>query len=440
MDELLAQIQQGEGQKTEFKISFQKEVIETVVAFANAKGGKIFIGMTDSAEIVGTTINTESIQNYINTIKQDTQPNIIVDIDELTIEGKTILVIDVCEQPIKPIAYKNRYFKRIKNSNHLMSLNEIANEHLKTVNESWDYQIDTRHDFDDISIDKAIKLIDKIERHQEKKFNDDIFSILRKYELIKNDELTFGAYLLFVDTISSLTGMQIGRFKTDTLIIDNLSLNTDLMTEVEESMTFIRKNLMVEYIITGEPQRIERYDYPIEAIREIVTNMIVHRDYRDSGDSIIKIFDDRITFFNPGKLYDDLTIEKLQSGQYSSRCRNTAIAKMFKEVGSIEKYGSGIARIKQECKKHGILEPTFEEFQHGFKVTLYNRTTQEIKTSTREKICQLISNNNQITRIELAQKIGVSENAIKQQLAKLKKEGLLQRIGSTKSGHWEVKK
>ena len=160
MDNLLVQIQQGEGINTEFKISFQKEVIESVVAFANAKGGKIFIGISDSAKIIGITVSAESIQNYINSIKQNTQPNIIVDINEFILEEKTILVIEVQEQPIKPIAYKNRYFKRINNSNHLMSLNEIANEHLKTVNESWDCHIDTRHDFDDISIDKAIKLID----------------------------------------------------------------------------------------------------------------------------------------------------------------------------------------------------------------------------------------------------------------------------------------
>ncbi len=72
--------------------------------------------------------------------------------------------------------------------------------------------------------------------------------------------------------------------------------------------------------------------------------------HKDNGDSIIKIFDDHITFFNSSKLYNDLTIEKLQSGNYPSRCRNTAIAKMFKEVGSIEKYGSGITRIKRECQ------------------------------------------------------------------------------------------
>lgn len=71
------------------------------------------------------------------------------------------------------------------------------------------------------------------------------------------------------------------------MIIDSLSLNTDLFNEVEEIITFIKKHLMVEFIITGEPQRTERFDYPIDAIREIVINMIVHRDYRDSSHSII---------------------------------------------------------------------------------------------------------------------------------------------------------
>ena len=122
-----------------------------------------------------------------------------------------------------------------------MSLDEIANEHLKTINASWDYYIDTRHDFSDISIEKAIKLKDKIEKYQDKMFDDDIYTILRKYELIKDDKLTFGAYLLFVDNISSLTCMQVGRFKSDTMIIDSLSLNTDLISEIDQTLTLYTK-------------------------------------------------------------------------------------------------------------------------------------------------------------------------------------------------------
>lgn len=132
LKEITQLIQNGESQYVEFKTSFGKEVIESVVAFSNAYGGKIFIGIDDSAKIVGTTIGEETIQNHINTIKQNTQPNILVDIDLVTIEDKAILIIDIQEYPIKPVAYKNRYYKRIKNSNHLMSLDEISNDYPKS--------------------------------------------------------------------------------------------------------------------------------------------------------------------------------------------------------------------------------------------------------------------------------------------------------------------
>jgi ATP-dependent DNA helicase RecG len=83
----------------------------------------------------------------------------------------------------------------------------------------------------------------------------------------------------------------------------------------------------------------------MDAMREIVINMIVHRDYRSSNDSTIKIFDDRIEFFNPGKLLDDLTVEKIKTGKYKSYLRNKQVASIFKELELIEKYGSGVRRV-----------------------------------------------------------------------------------------------
>ena len=97
----------------------------------------------------------------------------------------------------------------------------------------------------------------------------------------------------------------------------------------------------------------------------------------NSSDSVIKIFDNRIEFFNPGDLYDNQTIEQLNSNQYQSKTRNKLIALMFKEAGLIEKYGSGITRIKKLCIAHSINIPKFEELPKGFKVTLYKNTTQE---------------------------------------------------------------
>ena len=83
----------------------------------------------------------------------------------------------------------------------------------------------------------------------------------------------------------------------------------------------------------------------MEAIREIITNMIVHRDYRSASDSIVKIFDNYIEFYNPGKLPDSISVEDLLSNNYKSTPRNKLIADFCKSIGLIEKYGSGIRRI-----------------------------------------------------------------------------------------------
>ncbi len=96
--------------------------------------------------------------------------------------------------------------------------------------------------------------------------------------------------------------------------------------------------------------------------------MIVHRDYRENGLSIIKIYDDRIEFYNPGNLFGDLNIKQLLIGNYSPKTRNRAIANIFKEAGIIERYSSGISRIVKAFKLHSIKKP--EEFAQGFRVTL----------------------------------------------------------------------
>ena len=447
MNKLLEQIKQGENQTTEFKTTFQKEVIESIVAFANAQGGKVFIGISDNGDIVGVELKQETLQNWINQIKLSTSPSVIPDLHVEQMKNKTIVIIDVKEYPIKPISYKNRYYMRKANSNHVMSMEEIADEYLKTKNSSWDYYVDTTQSFNDISLDKVDNFVKKIEKNFNKSFDDNPMQVLQKYGLLRDDKLTFGAYLLFVKDFCLISGVQAGRFKTPTDIIDSISLNGDILSEIDELILFVRKHLMVEYIITGNPQREERYDYPLDAIREIVLNMVVHRDYRDSSDSVIKIFDDRIEFFNPGDLYDDLTIEQLRNNDYKSKTRNKLIALMFKECGLIEKYGSGMQRIKKLCLEHNIPEPKFQEMQKGFQVTLYKKTTQKAtqkttqkatQKTTKEKILDLLSINSKLTREDLAQEIGVTADTIKQHIAKLKKENRLKRVGGRKDGYWEV--
>jgi len=191
--------------------------------------------------------------------------------------------------------------------------------------------------------------------------------------------------------------------------------------------------------ISGTAQREDRWEYPLDALREIVVNMIVHRDYMSSNDAVIKIFDEHIEFFNPGSLPDGLTVDQLIRGDYSPSIRNKQIATVFKEAGIIEKYGSGIKRVLEAFNKYDLPQPIFEEIQSGFKVSVF-KTTQKTtqKTQTRNQILALLSKNPKMTREDLARTLAKSPNTVKGHIAKLKSEGRIKRIGSDRNGYWEV--
>ncbi len=239
--------------------------------------------------------------------------------------------------------------------------------------------------------------------------------------------------------ISLLTAIDLGRFTSETIIKDSLTVREDLFSSVDFVLDFLRKHINKGYIISGAAQRTERWDYPMDGLREIVINMIVHRDYANPSESAIKIFDDHIEFYNPGNLSGGLSVEQLLSGNYASSIRNKQIATLFKEAGLIERYGSGIKRILESFSKHELNPPLFEELQEGFRVSV-SRTTQKTtqKTTTKEQVIALLRINPHMTRSDLALQLSKSENTIKEHLAKLKAEGRLKRIGSDRSGRWKV--
>ena len=105
-------IKGGENEKVEFKSNFNDSVIETISAFSNNRGGRIFVGLNNEGEPVkGFAIGTETIQKWLNEIKLKTQPSIIPDIDTVIYKKKQIIEIKVQEFPIKPVSFKGRYFK-----------------------------------------------------------------------------------------------------------------------------------------------------------------------------------------------------------------------------------------------------------------------------------------------------------------------------------------
>ena len=368
---LLALISEGENQRAEFKNSFGKEAIEALVAFANTSGGTVCIGVSDQGKITGVNIGAETLQNWLNEIKTKTSPLLIPEAEMIEVESKKVVVLSIQEHPVKPVAVRGKYFKRVANSNHLLSTSEVVNMHLQSFNTSWDYHINPQFRIDDISLEKVQAAIDSFNQ-RENRITEDPLTFLVKNGLIRDGEVTNAAYLLFKKEDSVITTVELGRFQSDILIKDTARTKADLLTQVEDVLAFVRKHINQEVIITGEAKNVQRWQYPLDVLREIILNMIIHRDYRASSDSIVKIFNHKIEFYNPGRLPENITVEDLLSNNYRSLPRNKLIADFCKSLGLIEKYGSGIRRILHALKKEGLPMPKFQNIADGFMVTIYD--------------------------------------------------------------------
>jgi len=141
---------------------------------------------------------------------------------------------------------------------------------LRTFNSSWDSYVNPGYALSAISYEKVQEFIHKCNKDKEILIQDDPTTVLNKFQLIKEEGVTSACYLLFCKNEVFDAAIELGRFSTPTSIKDGLTVRSDLFTEVEEVLSFIRKHINKEYIITGDPQREERWQYPLKALREIV--------------------------------------------------------------------------------------------------------------------------------------------------------------------------
>ncbi len=449
-----------ENQFTEYKSNFNDSVIETLVAFANTKGGRVLLGVNDDASPISNfTFGKETFQKWINEIKVKTQPSVIPDIEIIDYKGRKIVVLTVQEFPLKPVSFKGRYYKRVKNSNHQLSVLEIADMSMQSLQVSWDSYPAHNLNIDDIDLRKVEKFIQKVNSIGRFKLEGTLIENLEKLRLISKTRITNAAYLLFAKEDIPFN-VHLGRFKSLSYIIDDKMFRGSLFEVVDETMKYLISQIKVAFEITGKTsQRTEIFEYPLPALRELVLNALIHRDYLSPVDVQIKIFDNSITFFNPGKLFGELTVEHLKTNNYQAYARNKLLAEAFYLTGDIEKYGSGFKRILNELKQYPTMNLECKEIPNGFLVELIytkQKTITKVEvveevvekvvekvvenlTSNQKQIIRIIVANSKISALEISAIIGLSHRKTQENIKKLKDIGVLKRIGPAKGGHWEVK-
>jgi len=432
-----------ECETIEFKSSFQKEVIISIVAFTNRYGGTVYVGVDDNKNIIGVDIESETVQNYINQIKSATEPSLVVDIEVKEIEKKKIVLIKVSEFPVKPVAYKGKYYKRISNSNHQMNLAEITDMHMhmQTLQSSWDAYESNSIKYEDLDITKVDKFITKVNDTKRFTLSSDPKEALQKLNLIKDEESTNAAMLLFCKD-QNIYNIHIGRFKTASMIVDDKMIRETLYEAVELCMKYIISWIKVAFEFTGAIQRTEIMEYPLKGVRELIVNAIIHRDYTSPIDTQIKIFDNKITFFNPGNLYGNMTVEKLKTDSYQAQTRNKLIAEAFYLTNDIEKYGSGYSRVRKEIVQYPTMKFEYEDMGNGYLVTLSYEKQKTDSEGISEGINSLyiFLKNNPSKRVsQLKKELGVPAKTLERWIKKLKEEDKIIFVGSKKTGGYIVK-
>ena len=429
-----------EQQNIEYKTSWHDDYLKWICGFANAGGGILCIGKDDQGKIIG-------VANYKKLMED--LPNKIRDVLGITVQVNLLVrnkrhYIEIVTEPYSvPISFRGKYYHRSGSTTSELGGNALNEFLLKKSGKTWDevQEFDAKlTDLDKKSIDQFFKSALKAGRLP----NDEKLSLkelLDKLRLMEKGKIRRAALVLFgKDPRRFFPSMvvRIGRFGDSVVDLRfQESVEGNLVYCLDEVLNQLDRKFLIRPVSFEGIHRIEKEQYPTAALREVLLNALVHRNYMGAHIQI-KVFDDRICFWNEGKLPDDLTIELLKK-KHSSRPRNPFIADACFIGGYIDAWGRGIEKIINACKEAGLPDPVFEENSGGMLVTLFTRQTKgETKGETREKILQLIKENSNITIPEIAKSTGLTVGGVEWNIRELKKKRLLKHIGPTKGGHWEI--
>ena len=449
-----------ESQQTEFKLNWRDEYLKHLCAFANSQGGKLFIGVADDGSITGVKNTKKLLEDIPN--KAINYLGIIVDIHLVEEHGKEYLEIIVSQSSV-PISYKGVYYVKSGSTKQELKGHELQRFILKKLGRTFD-ELPAEGaglgDIDEKAISMFVRKATKAKRLPQDADADSLQEVLSNLKLITDSgKLKNAAILLFgkdpLRFFSSVT-FKIGRFGDsdhDLRFQDVIEGNVFEMPE--KVIETLRSKYLVSPIRYEGLQRIEELEYPEEALREAILNAIIHKDY--TGVHIqLSVYDDKIVLWNPGKLPDEIPIDKLMQ-KHPSIPRNRYIADIFFKAGYIEAWGRGIDKITQGFLSAKKPQPLFEELGNGFMVTLH-KTSPDLATDkvpdkvpdkvldrvpdnltkNQQKIITLLKQNKTVSMAEMAENIGISKRKVLDNTNKLKKMGLIRRIGPAKGGHWEV--
>lgn len=433
----------SESQNVEYKISWRDEYLKWICGFANANGGKIFIGIDDKGNIVGVNDYKKLMDDIPN--KSVNHLGLVVNVNLHKTADIHYIEIDVPVSSM-PISYHGAYHYRSGSTKQELKGPALREFLLKKIGKTWDdivFNDSSVAEIEATAVASFIRAAIKSGRIYPEVNKDGITDILENLELVTPEgKLKAAAILLFGKKpmkyfISSY--FKIGKFGiSDSDLKFQDTIEGNIFEMVDRVMRLLKERYLVSTISYEGIQRIEKLEYPEAALREAILNAIVHKDYTDSTIQL-SVYDDKLILWNPGKLPDDLPIERLKL-KHASRPRNKHIAETFFRAGYIESWGRGIDKILTACHDAGLPEPIFEEAWGGIQVTfLKDIYTEEYlkKLNLNERQLKAIievKRSRIITNKKYQELFNVSRNTASRDLTELVEKNVLRGSGDKGAG------
>ena len=397
----IEELQKGESENIEFKETKPEDnikYIKTVVAFANGKGGKIVFGIEDKTLIVkgiDNDIAFKMMDSITDSIINSCEPLIIPDVTLQSIDGKTVIIVEISPGRQRPYYIKSKdifegTFIRIAGTTRHADRETITELYYEGTGKSFDSVVEKNSILNETEINNICKLL----RNEAQRNITDNVQKSKVKKVTKNKLVEWGIiaeeadgihptnaynFLLGKEKYSSMIQCAVFKGNKRGIFIDKREYEGKLWEQVEDAFEFVLRNIHLGAKVEGI-YRQDRYEIPPESIRELLVNAVVHCSYIKNEKIQVAVFDDRLEITSPGGLLPDVTIAKMKEGY--SKIRNHAIANAFAYMNIIEGWGSGIPKIIEEVIGYGLREPEFIDLETALRVNIYRSNAESAESGS----------------------------------------------------------
>ena len=362
----------SEKQNIEYKRIWKDEYLKWICGYANAQGGRLYIGKDDNGKVVGVNDSKKLLEDIPNKVRDVL--GILVDVNLYeTDEGNYIEI--VVEPYPYAVNYKGHYFYRSGSTRQELKGAALDKFLLQKKGKQWDgvpipnvSVADLKHETFDFFKKKGVRSL----RLSEDSVKDTPVQLLENLKLMEGEFLKRAALLLFhPDPEKYVTGayIKIGFFESDADLIFQDEVHGNLFEQIETTVDLLFSKYIKALISYEGISRVETYEYPKDAVREALLNAVAHKDYSSGATIQISVYDDKLMIWNAGQLPKDWTVETLLR-KHASNPYNPDIANALFRSGYIESWGRGISKMTNLCLEAGLPKPEFEYDATGLWVTL----------------------------------------------------------------------